>query len=150
MTLRALTIQQPWAWAIAAGHKDIENRPGPAWKYRGPLAIHAGKTTDVNGWVDPQIRAAVAAQGMCGPDPALYEARMAVVAVADLTDVHRMDVGCCTSPWRQIHGGVHLVLGNVRALPDPVPCRGAQGLWFLPDDVETAVRAAVRLEETVP
>jgi len=23
---RALTLRQPWAWCIAAGHKDVENR----------------------------------------------------------------------------------------------------------------------------
>lgn len=143
MTLRALTIYQPWAWAIAAGHKTIENRPGPAWSYRGPLAIHAGKQGDVNGWVDPRVRDAIAAYGMSGPDPAFLEARMAVLAVVDLVDVHRMDAGCCASVWRQTHGGVHLVLDNARALPVPVPCRGAQGLWFLPADVETAVRAAL-------
>lgn len=148
MTLRALTIYQPWAWAIAAGMKDVENRPGPLWRYRGPLAIHAGKVGDVNGWTDPRIRAAIASHGQCGPIPALFEARMAVLAVADLIDVHRMDVDCCTSVWRQTHGGVHLVLGNVRALPEPVPCKGAQGMWFLPEDVEARVRAEVPVGAT--
>ena len=40
--MRALTIRQPWASLIAAGMKTIETR---SWstKYRGPLAIHAGK-----------------------------------------------------------------------------------------------------------
>jgi hypothetical protein len=39
--MRALTVQQPWAWAIVHGGKDVENRT-QAWGYRGPLAIHAG------------------------------------------------------------------------------------------------------------
>jgi len=40
--MKALSIRQPWAWAIVAGHKKFENR---SWKtsYRGPLIIHAGK-----------------------------------------------------------------------------------------------------------
>lgn len=38
--MKALTVQQPWAWAIFHG-KDIENRT-QLWSYRGPLAIHAG------------------------------------------------------------------------------------------------------------
>lgn len=39
--MKALSIRQPWAWAIIAGHKRIENR---SWQtaYRGPLLIHAG------------------------------------------------------------------------------------------------------------
>jgi hypothetical protein len=38
--MKALSIHQPWAWAIAKGLKDIENR---TWRthYRGPLLIHA-------------------------------------------------------------------------------------------------------------
>lgn len=40
--MRVLSILQPWAWLIANGHKDIENR---SWTtpYRGPFLIHAGK-----------------------------------------------------------------------------------------------------------
>ena len=40
--VKALSIQQPWAWLIVNGHKDIENRD---WRtnFRGPVAIHAGK-----------------------------------------------------------------------------------------------------------
>lgn len=42
---KAISVQQPWAWAIIHGGKDVENR---TWKtnYRGPLLIHAGKTFD--------------------------------------------------------------------------------------------------------
>jgi len=37
---RALSIRQPWAYAILHLGKDIENRP---WRtnFRGPLLIHA-------------------------------------------------------------------------------------------------------------
>ncbi len=43
--MRALTIRQPWAWAIAVAGKDVENR---SWQtsHRGLLAIHAGKGED--------------------------------------------------------------------------------------------------------
>jgi hypothetical protein len=40
MTLKALTLWQPWASLIALGVKTIETRSWPT-KYRGPLAIHA-------------------------------------------------------------------------------------------------------------
>lgn len=41
----ALSIRQPWAWLIACGFKDIENRD---WRtrHRGPFLIHAAKTLD--------------------------------------------------------------------------------------------------------
>ncbi|SLH41428.1 Uncharacterised protein [Mycobacteroides abscessus subsp. massiliense] len=38
--MKALTIQQPWAWAIFNG-KNIENR-AQLWGYRGKIAVHAG------------------------------------------------------------------------------------------------------------
>ena len=36
--MKALSIKQPWAWAIAYGHKTIETRTWPT-EYRGPLLI---------------------------------------------------------------------------------------------------------------
>ena len=40
--MKALTLHQPWANLVALGHKQIETRSW-ATKYRGALAIHAGK-----------------------------------------------------------------------------------------------------------
>lgn len=43
MTLRVLTVRQPWAWSLIEGGKDVENRSrNIAGSYRGPVAIHAG------------------------------------------------------------------------------------------------------------
>ncbi|MDP3579105.1 ASCH domain-containing protein [Methyloversatilis sp.] len=39
----ALSIRQPWAWLIVAGHKDIENRDWPT-TFRGDCLIHASKS----------------------------------------------------------------------------------------------------------
>ena len=43
--MKALSIRQPWAWAILHAGKNVENR---TWhtSYRGPLLIHAGKGFD--------------------------------------------------------------------------------------------------------
>lgn len=43
--MRVLSIKQPWAYLIANGIKDIENRD---WNtsYRGPVLLHAGKQKD--------------------------------------------------------------------------------------------------------
>lgn len=43
--MKALSIQQPWAWLIVNGHKDIENRDWPT-KGRGRFLVHAGKKLD--------------------------------------------------------------------------------------------------------
>mgnify|MGYP001137357808 FL=1 len=45
--MRAITVRQPWAWAIVFGQKDVENRSrNIAGRYRGPVAIHAGLRDD--------------------------------------------------------------------------------------------------------
>jgi len=43
--VKALSIRQPWAWAILHAGKNIENR---SWntKFRGTFLIHAGSTFD--------------------------------------------------------------------------------------------------------
>ncbi len=47
--MKALSIQQPWAWLIVNGHKDIENRTWPT-HFRGVFLVHAGKKFDRDGY----------------------------------------------------------------------------------------------------
>ena len=46
--MKALSVQQPWAWLIINGHKDVLNQ---MWHthYRGPLLIHANEAYCVDG-----------------------------------------------------------------------------------------------------
>lgn len=46
--MKVLSVRQPWAFAILALGKDVENR---SWTtgHRGPLLIHAAMTYDVEG-----------------------------------------------------------------------------------------------------
>jgi hypothetical protein len=42
--VKAISIRQPWAWAILSAGKRVENREWQhAPKYRGPVLIHAAK-----------------------------------------------------------------------------------------------------------
>ncbi|WP_297827689.1 ASCH domain-containing protein [Mycobacterium sp.] len=109
--VRALTIRQPWAALIAHGTKRVENRTwGTAW--RGTLLIHAGKSADPH----PDGVARVDGTGV----------RSAIVAVATLADIHVCDGEC--SSWAE-PGRHHWVLSDVRPVVEPVPCKGALGLW---------------------
>lgn len=40
--MKALSIRQPWAWAIVNAGKRVENRTWET-RYRGPILIHAAK-----------------------------------------------------------------------------------------------------------
>jgi len=146
--MRALSVRQPWAWAICHG-KDVENR-SRGTRYRGLLAIHASKSAPFREDVfDPRIEDLIAANGFRLDDPP--SAQGAVVAVAELTGCHEAN-HCLEvrpgqsarqcSPWAHA-SQFHWRLANVRPLAEPVPCRGMLGLWRLPDEVEKAVRAQV-------
>jgi hypothetical protein len=41
--MKALSVCQPWAWAIVHGIKTVENRSLPT-RHRGPLVVHASKS----------------------------------------------------------------------------------------------------------
>lgn len=141
--IRALTVLQPYAWAITVGVKPVENRTRRT-KYRGLLAIHAGKRVMREGLGDPRILEAIADR-----DFEINEATSrlgCVVAVADLTGCHdaTYTAGCSCSPWAASYSW-HWELSDVRPLREPVPCRGMLGLWRLPLNVEAKVRR--QLEE---
>lgn len=141
--MKAITVRNPYAWAIAVGWKPVENRTRPT-SYRGDVAIHAGAAWFRGAELDRRvIRAFWGAHGS-GLDPApsalAPEWWRAVVAVAELYDSHWRATGCCVSEWANPDAGAHLLLRNVRRLREHVPAVGALGLWTLPDDVERAVR----------
>lgn len=48
-TERALTLKQPWLWAMLCVGKDVENRtrPLPQHLVGVPIALHAGKEVDL-------------------------------------------------------------------------------------------------------
>jgi hypothetical protein len=153
----ALTIFQPWPWAIATQGKTPENRTQRI-RYRGPVAIHAGKIYDGYA-VLPEpaagklgaIIAGVRLAGCITPE-ARYLTLGAVVAVADLTGCHHASEcqdqhGALCTPWAR-PASWHWELGSVRPLAALVRCRGKQGLWRLPEDAETAVRAQLTDKET--
>lgn len=143
--MRGLTVRQPWAQAIATGAKTVENRT-TGYSWRGPLAIHAGLAWSDRGAADERIaewhgaRLGLAVPCHPMPLPELFP-EGAVVAVSELVDAHP-DTGCCR-PWgesayveasgRRRTAIWHLVLENTRALAEPVPYRGRQGLWPVPE-----------------
>ena len=125
--MKALTVQQPWASAIVAGDKRVENRSWPT-SFRGRIVIHAG------GRVDPAGAAALAAAGVVvgeAPGGALIGSVEIVdcvrVAERSLFDAD-VDDPLATGPWCWI-------LRNPIRFDVPIACAGQLGLWAIPDDV---------------
>lgn len=122
----ALSIRQPWAWAIIYAGKDIENRSVPAIRAMYPalgrspsLAIHAS-----NGMTQAEYRDArdfMAALGVDCPPPADL-VRGAIIGEVRTNGVVK------TAAGRWWMGPRGIVLSDPRPC-DPVPARGALGLF---------------------
>ena len=120
--MKALSIHQPWAWAILHAGKTVENRGWPT-RYRGQLLIHASKTRssyDREAKVDwPNVSGVALPQWeelVVGP----------LVGVVELVDCLHVS-GVDPSPW--VEGPECWVLTNPRPFTNPVPWRGMQGLF---------------------
>lgn len=150
--LRAITVHQPWAWAILFGGKTVENRTRIT-HHRGPVAVHAGARWSDRGACDPRVRASAvdaSRRGHPAPEPGPASGVLLpnglpmgkVIGVVDIVDCHPAGPGCCDDPWRDdAHDGratgAHLALANPRPLAEPIRVRGQLGLWSL-----TATQAA--------
>lgn len=62
----AITLWQPWAWAISDYTKRIENRTWapPNWRKGQTMAIHAGATIDPNGTDSKDVEARIIKQAI--------------------------------------------------------------------------------------
>jgi hypothetical protein len=150
--MRALTVRQPFATALIWGGKDVENRPRRT-NYRGTLWIHAGLhhpdwgnylevrglSGEIFGWTD--TRRASADQLERARRRTQHTGALGVIlGSVDVAGCHEGGDNECCPPWG--HAGVwHWMIANPQPLPEPVPCKGALGLWRLPEDIEKAVRA---------
>jgi hypothetical protein len=120
---KALSIRQPWAWAIVNAGKDIENRTR-RFNYRGPICIHASATVKVIEYIEDWAR--IYRRFDVRP-PNVDDVRNGsftggIIATAEITDC----VETSTSPWFQ--GPYGLVLANVQPV-DFIPLKGALGLF---------------------
>ena len=143
----AISVRQPFAWAIAVGAKTIENRSRNV-HWRGEVAIHASQARFPGGGRDSRIMQLLHA-GTADDAP-----RGAIVAVAQLVDCHPAaqhdDCSTCCDPWGMAvynnRRAFHLVLADIRRLPEPVPCRGQLAIgWAVPPETAQAVRTQLAL-----
>lgn len=142
--MKAITIHQPWASMIAKGYKKFETR---SWKtnYRGPIAIHAGKTFNKHAFqyfMDYYSEADSMNENL---------PTGAVIAIADLVECWQVQwndgrlimvtldgrrkmfdelVGDREGDFGNFSVGRYAwELANVKMLPEPIPAKGQQGLW---------------------
>jgi len=166
--MRALTLTQPWCGLVASGIKLVENRPRPMIKsedFGKPFALHASREIDEDAYgrifeIAPELRPEAERRWWY----MLTRISSAVIAVAVIEreihaafDINKqiyaieipsrnprrppqqpgpIDLG---DQLRWFFGRIGYVLRDVRALAEPVPCRGFQGFWTLTHDVQARV-----------
>lgn len=119
----ALSVRQPWAWAIIHGGKVIENRSMGSIRtgrmVPGPICIHAA-----TGMKEAEYRYAhwrLARHGADCPRPDEL-VRGAIIGTVDVTEI----ITESDSEW--FGGDAGLVLANPRAI-DPLPASGKLGYF---------------------
>ena len=129
--MKALTICQPYAALIVTGEKLVENREWPT-NYRGRLLIHAGKSLQ---WLGADDEQDFAERGA----PLAFGAVVGEARLADVLHIDRIKHGEYDAkyPWLREHMHAHgtwcWVVQEVKRYAQPVPWKGAQGLWDFPE-----------------
>lgn len=133
--MKAITIRQPWAWAILNAGKDIENRDWST-RIRGPVAIHAAKGMTRYEYEDGCEFIKSIKRRIKIP---MYEEleRGAIVGIAEIIDC----VPDYPSPW--FFGEYGFVLSHPKKLLKPIPCKGALSFWDVPDNIEQLLKKVI-------
>lgn len=130
--MKALTLKHPWAFAVARRRKDVENRvwrphpgqlrPGEWFALHGGVVPKGDSLEEAEDDLDSLRRRGLTPGGLTLADATLP----GLFAAARFA-------GCVTaspSPW--FNGPHGWAWSELVVLPEPVPCRGAQGLWDIP------------------
>jgi hypothetical protein len=159
--VKAISLWEPWATLVAIGAKRVETR-GWDTNYRGPLAIHAAKKWDSElkrlTMSEPFKSSLVAGGATVESLPGLGAITLPlgkIVAVCELGGTIKIErqtlwpggfLSDQTIPPPQPErsfgdytpGRYAWLLFNIVRLDEPIPFRGAQGFFDVPDEILTA------------
>ena len=122
--MRALSVRQPWAWAIFYAGKDIENR---SYKHKNcpeTIAIHVATRSDSVDNLPTEVRR---------PRPEDLQTGV-IIGVVDVVEV----VNQHESKW--FSGPLGWVLRNSRVLIEPIKYTGARRLWKVKPEVVRTIK----------
>lgn len=133
----ALSVQQPWAWLIVHGWKDVENRTRRT-AHRGPTFIHAARRQDKRG--DRFIRHRFPEI----PLPPLHALLIGqIVGQASITDCVRPH----PSRWYAEGQWAYPLEGAKPMLP--IGARGMLGFWTVPEPTRALI-ARIIAQQAAP
>lgn len=128
--MKALTLIQPWATLIMLGEKKIETR---SWntKYRGQIAIHAGKKVDKKVFCDPFYKDILKKHNI-----SLENIQTScIIATCDILDVQSTEslIGIISDKEKKLGNfspnRFGWILTNINPIVPTLPAKGMLGLW---------------------
>lgn len=141
--MKALTLWRPWPAMIfhvpETEAKRVENRGWrpPAGLIGHRIAIHAGKHLDHRALAECRYMLGVDAaptQAQCIAEGIVGTAVVAGVCTqADMRAAMTIQTHRTIKRW--FVGPFGWILTDVVTLPEPVPCKGRQGLWTVPAEI---------------
>ena len=149
--MKALTIAQPYAHLIVLPDEDdrakrVENRKWPT-NYRGPLLIHAGKSRE---WLELDEDETRDEEYDIPLADMVFGAIVGVANLVGCVELGVVEIGTRRRkivpdwaqrhwPWLAAHphteGPFCWVLTECRRFAEPIPYRGAQGLFDVPKEI---------------
>jgi hypothetical protein len=125
----ALSLKQPWAYAVLHLGKEVENR---RWRsrYRGRVIIHASRTFDP-----------VGLEYLCQAGFVVPEALPRGAYVGEVTVTDCVAAAECESPWG--FGPWCFLLERPVLYSVPVPGKGRLGFYRVPEEVKPGLKEAM-------
>lgn len=162
-TVKALTLIQPWAFAVEHLGKPVENRTWapPKAAIGKRFAIHAGKQVDRkvlndfrssgelarvaasrSPYVELIPRGAITCSALLrgwvrGTQDRVASSREVLEVVGDVTPERALEIVRAPRWWA---GPIGWVLADVLPLFSPISCSGSLGLWTVPVDIAEVVK----------
>ena len=149
----ALSMLQPWASLYVLGLKGIETRGWPIPQHKaGRIAVHASKAlkrAESDLFHDPVFRDAFAEVGIDTVDAL---PRAAIIGTIEVVGCHPVETFTAISDRERAFGNYSTAEGPrwgwvsraPRHLPEPLPCKGALGLWTVPPELLARIPEGAR------
>jgi hypothetical protein len=137
--VKAISLWQPWASLWLTDRKIHETRH---WStpYRGLLAVHATKHIETEVWG----AMADICEAEFGKNWRTELPRGAIIGAVDLVDVTQMPAAKCAHAddfqcgnWED--GRFAWKRAAIIKLNEPIPCRGRQSMFTLPDEIARVI-----------
>jgi activating signal cointegrator 1 len=142
--MRALSLTQPWATAMAIGLKEWETRSWPS-SFRGQVAIHAAK--NFPRWAKEFAEEVRIDHSLL---PSVRDMPLGcIVAIGEITECRRTaelrsELSQIEQKWGDYADGRYAFKFNlIRMVVPPVPAKGALGFWAVDDHLWMAIRESL-------